>query len=143
MQGRLCREKLKKSLLKNTLKNSPFDMEVLAQKYWGKTLREMRKTGFNSPKSCIKLAKMASFYRATKTSHWGKSPGQMTYWSTGRSTDQGCRSTAWSTAPRSWLLAQRPITLVLMMINSCSYSTHDLVFNKFQIFDQDLSRCLA
>jgi len=28
-----------------------------------------------------------------------------------------------------FLLAQRPITLVLMMINSCSYSTNDLVFN--------------
>jgi len=41
------------------------------------------------------------------------------------------------------VLAQRPITLVLMMINSYSYSTNDLVFNKFQIFDQDLSRCLA
>ena len=27
------------------------------------------------------------------------------------------------------LLAQRPITLVLMMINSCSYSTNDLMFN--------------
>ena len=27
------------------------------------------------------------------------------------------------------VLAQRPITLVLMMINSCSYSTNDLVFN--------------
>ena len=27
------------------------------------------------------------------------------------------------------LLARRPITLVLMMINSCSYSTNDLVFN--------------
>ena len=26
------------------------------------------------------------------------------------------------------LLAQRPITLVLMMINSCSYSTNDLMF---------------
>ena len=32
------------------------------------------------------------------------------------------------------LLAQRPITLVLMMINSCNYSVDDLVFNKFQIF---------
>ena len=41
------------------------------------------------------------------------------------------------------MLAQRPITLVLMMINSYSYSTNDLVFNKFQIFDQDFSRCLA
>ena len=41
------------------------------------------------------------------------------------------------------LLAQRLITLVLMMINSCSYSTNDLVFIKFQIFDQDLSRYLA
>ena len=30
---------------------------------------------------------------------------------------------------RRRLLAQRPITLVLMMINSCSYSTNDLVFN--------------
>ena len=29
----------------------------------------------------------------------------------------------------SVMLAQRPITLVLMMINSCSYSTNDLVFN--------------
>ena len=28
-----------------------------------------------------------------------------------------------------FMLAQRPITLVLMMINSCSYSTNDLVFN--------------
>jgi len=27
------------------------------------------------------------------------------------------------------MLAQRPITLALMMINSCSYSTNDLVFN--------------
>ena len=41
------------------------------------------------------------------------------------------------------LLAQRPITLVLMMINSCSYSTNDLVFNQSQNCDQDLSRCLA
>ena len=41
------------------------------------------------------------------------------------------------------LLAQRPITLVLMMINSCSYGTNDLVFNQFQICDQDLSRCVA
>ena len=32
------------------------------------------------------------------------------------------------------ILAQRPITLVLMMINSYSYNTNDLVFNKFQIF---------
>ena len=29
------------------------------------------------------------------------------------------------------------------MINSYSYSTNDLVFIKFQIFNQDLSRCLA
>ena len=27
------------------------------------------------------------------------------------------------------MLAQRPITLILMMINSCSYSTNNLVFN--------------
>jgi len=27
------------------------------------------------------------------------------------------------------VLAQRPIALVLMMINSCSYGTNDLVFN--------------
>ena len=26
------------------------------------------------------------------------------------------------------LLAQRPITLVLIMINSCNYSTDDLIF---------------
>ena len=30
-------------------------------------------------------------------------------------------------AKANLLLAQRPITLVLMMINSCSYSTNDLV----------------
>ena len=40
-------------------------------------------------------------------------------------------------SPASPLLAQRPITLVLMMINSCSYGT------KFQICDQDLSRCVV
>jgi len=28
----------------------------------------------------------------------------------------------------NYMLAQRPITLVLMMINSSSYSTNDLVF---------------
>ena len=37
----------------------------------------------------------------------------------------------------------KPITLILMMINSCSYCSNDLMFNKFQIFDQDLSQCLA
>ena len=42
-----------------------------------------------------------------------------------------------------YLLAQRPITLILIMINSCSYSINDLLLIKFQIFDQDLSRCLA
>ena len=35
------------------------------------------------------------------------------------------------------------ITLVLMMINSYSYSTNDLVFIQFQIYYQDISRCLA
>jgi len=30
------------------------------------------------------------------------------------------------------VLAQRPITLVLMMINSCSYCTNDLVFISFR-----------
>ena len=43
----------------------------------------------------------------------------------------------------SFLLARRPITLVLMMINSYSYNTNDLVFIKFQIFNQHLSRCLT
>ena len=33
-----------------------------------------------------------------------------------------------SSSKRGRLLAQRPIALVLMMINSCSYSTNDLVF---------------
>ena len=39
--------------------------------------------------------------------------------------------TSWvlSSSKRGRLLAQKPITLVLMMINSCSYSTNDLVFN--------------
>ena len=39
--------------------------------------------------------------------------------------------TPWVLSSSKWgrLLAQRLITLVLMMINSCSYSTNDLVFN--------------
>ena len=39
--------------------------------------------------------------------------------------------TSWvlSSSKRGRLLTRRPITLVLMMINSCSYSTNDLVFN--------------
>ena len=34
-----------------------------------------------------------------------------------------------SSSKRGRLLAQSPITLVLMMINSCSYSANNLVFN--------------
>ena len=34
-----------------------------------------------------------------------------------------------SSSKRGRLLAQRPFTLVLMMINSCRHSTNDLVFN--------------
>jgi len=41
------------------------------------------------------------------------------------------------------MLAERPSILDLMMINSYSYCTNDIVFNKFQISDQDLSQCLA
>ena len=37
------------------------------------------------------------------------------------------------------VLAQRPIILVLMMINLYNYSNNDLVLFKFQIFIQDLS----
>jgi len=48
-----------------------------------------------------------------------------------------------SSSKRGRLLAQRPITVVLMMINSCSYSTNDHVIIQFQMFDQDLNRCLA
>ena len=48
-----------------------------------------------------------------------------------------------SSSKRERLLAQRLVTLVLMMINSCTYNTNNLVFIKFQIFNQDLSRCLA
>ena len=48
-----------------------------------------------------------------------------------------------SSSKRGRLLSQRLITLVLMMINSSSYSTNDLVFIKFYIFNQDLSRCFA
>ena len=53
--------------------------------------------------------------------------------------------TSWvlSSSKRGRLLARWPITLVLMMINSCSYSTNDLVFIQSQICDQDLSRCVA
>ena len=55
----------------------------------------------------------------------------------------GRSATILATFWTAFLLARRPITLVLMMINSCSYSTNDLVFNKCQIHDQDLSRCGA
>ena len=40
-------------------------------------------------------------------------------------------------------MAQRPITLVSMMINSCSYVTNDLVFIKFQILIKILVGVLA
>ena len=36
---------------------------------------------------------------------------------------------SWRAQAVTRVLARRPITLVLMMINSCSYSTNDLVFN--------------
>ena len=70
-------KKLKKTLLKKIKKtlliNSPFDMEVLAQKHVEKNLREMEKTGSKtSPKSYRKLAKTTPLYRVTKTCHWGK-----------------------------------------------------------------------
>jgi len=48
--------------------------------------------------------------------------------------DNLSRVTNCKSAIKVWMLAQRPITLVLMIINSCSYNTNDLVFNKFQIF---------
>ena len=43
--------KTKKILFENTLKNSPFDMEVLTKNMWRKIIREMEKTGSKtSPK---------------------------------------------------------------------------------------------
>ena len=52
--------------------------------------------------------------------------------------------TTWRMKKWQWvLLAQKLITLVLMIINSYNYSTNNLVFIKFQIFNQDLSRYLA
>ena len=66
-------EKLKKSLLKTLLKNSPFDMKVLTQKHVEKILREIGKTGSKtSPKSYIKLAKTALLNRVQKYSRWGQ-----------------------------------------------------------------------
>ena len=44
---------------------------------------------------------------------------------------------------KSKMLAQRPIPLVLMTINSCSYSTSNLIFINFQILKEDLSWCLV
>ena len=41
------------------------------------------------------------------------------------------------------IVSPKALTLVLMMINSCSYSTNDLVLFKFQIINQDLSWYLA
>ena len=38
----------------------------------------------------------------------------------------------WELKKVSFVLAQRPITLILMMINSCSYSTNDIVFIDFR-----------
>ena len=48
-----------------------------------------------------------------------------------------------SSSKRGRLLAQRPSTLVLMMINSCSYSLLIILCIQFQIFNQDISRWLA
>ena len=48
-------------------------MKVLAQKHVEKNPKRDGKTGFKTfPKSCIKLAKTAPFYRFTKTSRWGQ-----------------------------------------------------------------------
>ena len=64
-------------------------MKVLAQKYVEKKPKRDEKTGSKtSQKSSIKLAKTAPFYRTTKTGRWGKSPGQITCRTTGRSTVQ-------------------------------------------------------
>ena len=54
-----------------------------------------------------------------------------------------CLTSAMLNSYNTLMLAQRPITLILIMINSCNYSTNNLVFIKFQIFNQDLRRCLA
>ena len=51
------------------------------------------------------------------------------YMPNGLPIDRAGRPTAGLQPQRLFLLAQRPTTLVLMMINSCSYSTNDLVFN--------------
>jgi len=60
-------------------------MKVLPQEHVEKNPKRDEKTGSKtSPKSCIKLAKTAPFYKTTKTSRWGKSPGQMIYRSTGQ-----------------------------------------------------------
>ena len=79
MIAQVCVRKQDRFMVKNsrnffeiTLKNSPFDMKVLAQKHVKKTLREMRKTGSKtSLKSYVKLIKRTPFYRDQKYSHWG------------------------------------------------------------------------
>jgi len=48
-----------------------------------------------------------------------------------------------SSSKKGILLAQKPIILVLIMINLCNYSSNDLVLIKFPIFKQDFGRCLA
>jgi len=48
-----------------------------------------------------------------------------------------------SSSKRRKLLAQRPITLVLMMTNSCSYSTNKSCCVYVSDIDQDLNWCLA
>ena len=57
----------------------------------------------------------------------GLTPAQVELVSVSRSVIERWSESA--SAGLSPVLAQRSITLVLMMINSCSYSTNDLVFN--------------
>ena len=71
-QDRVVEEKLKKSLLKKTFENSPFDMEVFALNKWRKPLQEMGKTSLKTHlKSCVKQPKTAPIHRPPKTSRWG------------------------------------------------------------------------
>ena len=53
-QGRLSGEKLKKYLLKALFENSPFYMEILAQKHVEKTLREMKKLALKFLQNLLK-----------------------------------------------------------------------------------------
>jgi len=87
-------------------------MEILAQKYVETNpKREIKKLVLKLLQNLMEnWPKQPLFYRATKTSRWGKTPGQMTCRSTGRSTEK------WSYLSPLGLPDDRPVDRTQVLI---------------------------